>query len=90
MEPVEITIPESARFADLKLGRLPGGGVMFDWAPIQLICDASGIDLAVFRDSDEGNVAGLLLEWYAAHLRSGGRRDAVADDLFAEALAEVN
>lgn len=48
----------------------------------------SGIDVERLRRSPEGNVAGLIVAWYSAHLAAGGDRDAVADDLIAEARIE--
>lgn len=33
-------------------------------------------------------MAGLIIEWYANHLKNGGERDPVADDLIAETMAE--
>lgn len=33
-------------------------------------------------------MAGLIVDWYANHLKNGGEHDPVADDLIAETLAE--
>ena len=49
---------------------------------------ASGINTAVFRDMPEGNVAGLIIQWYSMHLQHGGERDPVADQLLAEVALE--
>jgi hypothetical protein len=85
----KIVIPTNVTFSDLKLARDPvTGGVRFSWEPIERICAASGIDISAFRDSHEDNVAGLITQWYEEHLRRGGARDPVQDDLIAEALAE--
>lgn len=87
--PVTICIPDDLEFSDLKLARDPiTGDVSFDWAPIERICAASSIDASAFRDQHEDNVSGLIVQWYAAHLASGGARDRVQDDLIAEMLAE--
>ena len=87
--PLTITIPDGVRFADLKLARDPQtGDLEFEWAPLERICEASGIDLAVFRDAPEDNVAALLVAWYHAALANGEPRDPVQDDLIAEARAE--
>lgn len=83
-----ITIPAGLDFADLKLARDPDGHVSFDWAPIERICEASGIDVALFRESTEDNLAGLVTAWYREHLSRGGARDPVQDDLIAEVEAE--
>lgn len=84
----QITIPDDVRFSDLRLARGPDGQVSFDWTPIERICAASGIDVALLRDGPEDNVGGLVVAWYAEHLRHGGERDPVQDDLIAETLAE--
>lgn len=60
----------------------------FDWAPIEKICDANGIDIAVFRDGPEDNVAGLLAHWYGAHLAAGGAPDQVQEQLRLEVFYE--
>ena len=84
----QIAIPDDVRWEDLRLARDADGDVSFDWAPIERICAASGIDVAVFRDAPEDNLANLLNHWYAAHLAGGGARCPVQDDLIAEALIE--
>lgn len=84
-----VIIPDGVEFSALKISRDPAtGDVDFDWAPILAICQASGIDPAMFRDADEGNVSGLISRWYAQHLAAGGSRDAAMDELIAEARAE--
>lgn len=84
----QITIPDDVRFSDLHLARDADGMVSFDWSPIERICEASGIDIALLRDGPEDNVTGLVVAWYAEHLRNGGERDPVQDDLIAETMAE--
>ena len=83
-----LQIPDGVAFSDLKLARHPSGDVAFDWAPVERICAASGLDIALFRESDEGNVAGLVVAWYRAHRAAGGDLDPTAEDLIAEAEAE--
>jgi len=86
---MKITIPENVGFADLKLTRDPTtGAVEFAWQPIQAICTASGIDPAIFTDSHEDTVAGLIVQWYGAHRAQGGASDPVAEILIAEVEAE--
>lgn len=86
---LKVSIPEGVDFADLRLERNPRtGAIKFDWAPLERICAASGIDIAVLRDGPEDNVAGLIVAWYAEHIARGGARDPVEDELIAEALAE--
>jgi hypothetical protein len=88
MPSLTIRIPENLEFSDLNLSRDHSGDVSFDWTPIEAICTASGINPAVFRDMPEGNVAGLIIQWYSMHLQHGGKRDPVADQLLAEIALE--
>jgi hypothetical protein len=85
---VKVCIPHNLKFSDLRLARDSDGMVSFDWVTLEAICDASGIDAAVFRDSPEDNVAALITAWYRQHLADGGAPDAVQEDLIAEARAE--
>lgn len=85
---LQISIPEGLDFSALKLSRDAYGYVSFDWAPISAICAESGIDPAAFTDTDEDNVAGLIMAWYQAHIASGGDQDLVAEDLIIEARIE--
>lgn len=84
-----IVIPDDLDFADPRLARDPNTGeVVFNWEPIDRICRASGIDVAVFRDQHEDNVSGLIVHWYQEHLAHGRARDPVQDELLAEVIAE--
>ena len=88
MPSLTVRIPDNLEFSNLKLTRDTDGVVSFDWTPIEAICTASGISPAVFRDMPEGNVAGLIIQWYSMHLQHGGERDPVADQLLAEVALE--
>lgn len=83
-----ISIPEGVSYSDLKLTRDADGGVSFDWAPIERICDASGLDIAFFRSGPEDHVCQLITHWYNAHVAAGGARDPVSDDLISEVQIE--
>lgn len=85
---IQVKIPDSLKFSELKLTWDNDGNISFDWQPIDAICAASGINPAVFRDMPEDNVAGLIIQWYAAHLQDGGDRNPVADQLLAEVMLE--
>ena len=85
---LKISIPQNIDFSDLELNRNPSGGITFNAEIINAICNASGIDPKIFLESHEDNMAGLIIEWYANHLKNGGEHDPVADDLIAETLAE--
>lgn len=85
---LKISIPDGISFADLKLGRSANGSVTFNAEIINAICKHSGIDPKLFWQSSENNMAGLIIEWYASHLKNGGAHDHVADDLIAETIAE--
>lgn len=85
---VAIVIPADLPFSALKLARTPDGSVSFDWAPIERICAASGVDIALLRDQPEDNLAGVLTAWYRQHLAAGGAPDPVYADLIGEVAAE--
>lgn len=83
-----ITIPDGVTFADLHLTRDPQTGeIDFDWAPIEAICAASGLDIDLLRTSDD-NRAALVVAWYTEHRARGGDPDPVQEDLLAEVAAE--
>lgn len=84
----KIAIPDGLDFSQLQLARAHDGSVSFDWSPIEAICRESSIDIAIFQDGPEDNVAGLIVTWYRAHIAAGGSPDATADDLLAEVAAE--
>ena len=88
MTKIQIQIPEGLSFSALRLARNSNGMVSFDWAPIERICDLSGVDVAIFREAPEDNRAALIGAWYREHLARGGEKDPVQEDLIAEALAE--
>lgn len=86
---LEIRIPDGLEFSALKLSRDPvTRDIEFSWEPIEAICEASGIDIAVFRDQHEDNVGGLIVAWYAHHRANGGAPDPVQEQLLAEVQAE--
>lgn len=84
-----LAIPEGVEFEALKLTRDPKTGeVAFDWGPIEAICEASGVDVEVFKNGPEDNVSALIVAWYRAHRAGGGAVDAVQEQLLAEVFAE--
>lgn len=84
-----LAIPDDLAFEALKLTRDPRTGeVEFDWAPIEAICAASGVDVEVFKHGPEDNVSALIVAWYRAHLAGGGAPDAVQEEILAEVAAE--
>lgn len=87
-KPIKIIIPDSIKFSYLKLARDHDGMVSFDRSVIEQICDASEIDHDLFFNAPENNVSQLIVHWYSEHIKNGGDRDPVADDLIAETLAE--
>lgn len=84
---LRVIVPEGLSFEALQLARKPTG-IVFDWAPIERICEHSSIDIDLLREQDESNVTGLIVEWYAIHLKLGGATDPVMEQLLAEAEAE--
>ena len=90
MPEIKIHLPEDVEFASLRLSRDPiTRQISFEWEPIEALCERSGIDAEVFLHGPQSNVAGLLVAWYAAHLRNGGQRDPVADQILIEAITEA-
>jgi hypothetical protein len=90
MPEIMITLPKDADFSSLRLSRDPlTREISYEWEPIAALCEASGIDPEIFQHGPQSNVAGLLVAWYAAHLRNGGQRDPVADQIFIEAIMEA-
>lgn len=83
-----VSIPDDLTFSDLHLGRDTDGSVSFDWRAVEHVCQTSGLDVELFRDGPEDNVAALIVAWYHAHRQRGGAPDPVADDLIAETMAE--
>lgn len=60
---MRIKIPTGINFADLNLARDPSTGeVLFNWKPIETLCDYNGLDIAVFRERHEDLVAEAQLE----------------------------
>lgn len=84
---IQLKIPDSVQFSDLKLALEPEG-LSFDWTPIERICGHNGITIATFRESPEENVADLITHWYAQHLAAGGERDVIADTMIDETIIE--
>ena len=84
----KVAIPVGMDFSELRLARLPKGGVSFDWSVIERVCQASGLPVGLFQDAPEDNLSELIVGWYQAHLQQGGERNPVADDLFYEVLLE--
>lgn len=83
-----ITIPDHIKFADLKLARDADGMVSFDWAPIEAICLASGVDVTLLKNGPEDNASALICAWYRSHINAGGEQDPVQEDLLTEIAME--
>ncbi len=80
--PTPLIIPDDLDFSDLALLLDPDtGDLSFDWAPIERICEASGLEIAIFEDESTDNLSELIIEWYAVHLASGGEPDPVQESL---------
>lgn len=86
---ITIAIPDGLKFADLRLSRdEQTGDIGFDWAAIERICAASGLDPATVRETPEDNIAGIIVGWYRAARAGGEPADPVAELLIAEVAAE--
>lgn len=86
MDEITIQIPDGLDFGDLELTREADGSVTFNLDVIEEIRVASNLPADAFND--EGDLADLIIGWYAAHLELGGTRNEAADELIAEAEAE--
>lgn len=85
---LQLSIPDTVKFADLALAFSQEGGIEFNWEPIEWICGHNGMSTDIFKRQHEDNVAGLIIHWYAQHLAAGGDRDPAADELIAETALE--
>jgi len=86
MEEITIRIPDGVAFEDLGLVREADGSVTFNVDVIEQIREASDLPEDAF--SDEGDLADLIIGWYAAHRELGGEPNEAAEELIAEAEAE--
>lgn len=84
-----ILVPDDVDFADLHLVRNADGAVSFDWAPIERICEASGLSVDVLKGGPVDNVVELITGWYGEHRRHGGASDATAEGWLAEAKKDA-
>jgi hypothetical protein len=84
-----IVIPAEVMFSDLKLQRdAVTRAVRFEWWPIEAVCEASGLAVDLFKETDQDNVIELLLNWYGFHRLNGGNVDLVMEQVLAEVEAE--
>ena len=87
---LQATIPHGLEFEDLALAHDPvTGTVRFDLAPIQAICEVSGLNLAALVSRHDDAVCALIAAWYQDHLREGGSPDPVLQALDEEARYEA-
>jgi hypothetical protein len=83
-----LVIPDDVDFSHLNQAYEPDGSIRFEWSPIEAICKASGIDIAVFQYGPEDNLAKLITAWYRVHRENGGAVDPVEEDLLWEVYME--
>jgi len=88
MKFTKITIPNTINFADLQLAYGAAGQIEFNWTPLEAICTASNLDIALLREQQEDTIAGLIINWYIEHRRHGGDPDPTAENIAAEVIAE--
>jgi hypothetical protein len=85
-----LTIPPDVNFSDLNLQRdSVTGDLTFEWAPIERICEASGIKPEDLMEKSEETFPELLIAWYQVHLDNGGAPDRVEEQILAEVEAEI-
>ena len=87
---MKLFIPDNINPSELKSAgsSSTNGDIEFDWALIEDICDASGIDISEFLDSHEDNACSLIHQWYAEHKGRGGKDDPVMEDIITTAKIE--
>jgi hypothetical protein len=86
---VRLRIPADVHFCDLHLARDPvTKDLLFDWEPLERICEASGIELEQLLEQRMEVLAELIVAWYEVHRKSGGEPDLVQEQMVAEVLAE--
>lgn len=73
-------VPSSLSFKDLQLRWGAEGQILFEWSAIERLCEASGIDVNIFKLSDPSNVARLINHWYDIHRQNGGAIDLVKEE----------
>lgn len=85
-----LNIPDGSAFSDLELTREPGTGRwQFARVPLIAICIANGLD-AEAALADDNFARGLIREWYRAHCKAGGSRDALVEEMLEESNAFLN
>jgi hypothetical protein len=87
MGKIQLRIPDTVKFSDLKLA-FDDGDLSFDWTPIEIICGHNGMPVDMFKHEPEDNVSTLIVHWYAQHREAGGDPDPIAEEFFAEIEAE--
>lgn len=87
---MKLRIPEGLDFGALNLHREANRDLSFDVAAVNQICAHNNISPEVFWQTQEDNVAGLIIAWYQAHRESGGAPDAVAEQLILETAIDID
>jgi len=75
-----LVVPDSVEFADLNL-RVNGEGLDFDWAPIERVCEASGLPTKALQSVPSSTILEVIRAWYIAHRRNGGPPDVAAESM---------
>ena len=83
-----LNIPPEISFNDLELKQESDGTLSFSLEPINQLCKANGIDIAIIINENEDNVAGLLVAWYEIHRVNHGLLNDTAERMIQEVLLE--
>jgi len=86
---IKFSVPEGLSFLDLHLRWNDEGHILFDWAAIDRLCEASGIDSGLIRRSGADNVARLINQWYLVHRSNGGAIDLVKEEAMSYAIPDA-
>ncbi|WP_455380509.1 hypothetical protein [Acidihalobacter prosperus] len=85
---IVLRVPTGVDFSDLNLDISQiSGQLIYDERPLQIICEASGVNFHSIVSNDQA-VYDLISLWYQAHLENGGDIDLVQELINAENEAE--
>lgn len=76
-----LKLPEGYSFADLKIRRCADDAIDLDMDLVKLICQINGLDFAKVCQNPGPVVTSILTVWYKSHLASGGKPDALMEEL---------
>lgn len=85
--PTLVKVPPGLSFEALQLSMTPDG-VQFDFAVVERICRANGMNPALFSE-DTGKVVALVAAWYIRNRLDGGPRRPLVERLLCGANSSI-